>query len=107
MAKPTTIGGTYTDDYDIIYVNDVVINTLHGQKHDVTTLTTQLGLLKELLKKPQTVNAKKETCHDITVLEQQIQSIVSHERLNHYIAKATRSEEHTSELQSLTNLVCR
>src|SRR5438093_10254863 len=46
--------------------------------------------------------------HDLEVVDQGLHGVL-HDVLHvcHRVADAVRSEEHTSELQSLTNLVCR
>lgn len=82
--NPVKIIGTYTDDYDISYVNDVIINTLNEEKNNLTELTKKLDRLKKLKLKTQTYNDKQETDEEIRELEIEINIIKNNERIKNY-----------------------
>lgn len=81
---PSNITGTYTDDYDISYVHDIIINRLIHEKENIPVLSKKLDKLKRLKLKTQTYNAKNETQQAIDNIEQEIEIIKSEERLTSY-----------------------
>lgn len=84
---PTKIIGTYTDNYDIIYVNDTIINYLNAEKKKIPDLNEQIKTLKKSLLKSHTLNAKREIEQEISLLEQQVESIKNGDRLAEYKEK--------------------
>ena len=86
---PNKIVGTYTDDYDIIYVHEIIIDTLSQEKKNLPEMYKELELLKKAESKIQTYNDKKETLAAIDILNKKIQMIVDDQKINSYKEIAT------------------
>lgn len=78
------IVGSYTDDYDIIYLNDTILSHFLQEKNKLPELSIQLTKLKKLVAKPQTLNAKKETIDEIERIEEKIKDIKQDTKLKCY-----------------------
>lgn len=79
-----SIVGTYTDDYDICYVHDIIINTLTQEKDKLSSLNKKIENLKKIKQKTQTFNAKTETLDAIEEINKEILMIKGEERLKAY-----------------------
>jgi len=87
QSYPTKIIGTYNDDYDIIYVNDTIINYLSQEKNKIPDLNDKLKGLKKSLLKLHTLNVKREIESEIIKVEKEIESIKNNEKLTDYKLK--------------------
>lgn len=74
----------YVDDYDINYVNDIILNKLTAEKTTIPKLTQNLQKLQNESKKRLTYNVKKEILEEITKLEEKITLIKSEQKLIDY-----------------------
>lgn len=86
---PNKIVGTYTDDYDIIYVHEIIIDTLSQEKKNLPEMYKELELLKKAESKIQTFNDKNETLAAIDILNQKIQMIINDQKITSYKEVAT------------------
>ncbi|HSW76975.1 MAG TPA: hypothetical protein VLG50_08005 [Candidatus Saccharimonadales bacterium] len=76
---------TYTDDYDITLVHDIITKALSNEKQLLPSLTDKLDMLKLLQQKPQTFNAKKETLAEIQSIEAEIDRVNKLTKLHDYL----------------------
>lgn len=83
-THPTKIVGTYTEDYDITYVHNIIINTLQKEKSIIKELEAKLNSLNQQLQKPQTVNQRRDIEEDIQQLTQCIMNIREDVKINTY-----------------------
>ena len=82
---PTKITGTYDEDYNILYIDDVIRKTLKQEKYDkLENLQKQLFYRQSLLENPQKAGAKKIINDSIELLKRQINDIKTGERLKIY-----------------------
>lgn len=85
---PTKISGTYNEDYNILYVDEIIRKKLRQEKFNyVTGLQLKYKNLIELSKKPQTYVMREKTLESIKKLEEDINQIESGEKLNIYDSK--------------------
>ncbi len=80
----TKIVDEYVDDYDIIYVHNIVITALNQEKINIADLQTKLKNLKSVSETLQTYNAKKETFKKIQNITEQIDQINNYTKLTEY-----------------------
>lgn len=85
---PTKIIDTYNDNYDIMYVHDVILTTLSQEKNELPKLNNQLKKLKIVSETLQTYNAKKETMKEIDDVMHTIENINKGVRLIEYKKEA-------------------
>jgi len=86
---PKKITGSYTDDYDISYIHDIIINTLTLEKNNIPELNKELEILKKSSLKLHTFNNKKEINEAMDKIEKEINMIKSNSRLIEYKSLAT------------------
>ncbi len=85
---PTKIVGTYTDDYDINYINHIILSTLNQEKNKLIHLENQLKKLKSLSETIQTYISKKETIKEIEEITKEIENINKSTKLYQYKLEA-------------------
>ena len=81
---PTKIIDSYTTDYNIVYVHNIVISTLSQEKASLPKLNNQLKKLKMTSETLQTYNAKKETLKEMEELIREIDMITKGLKLIEY-----------------------
>lgn len=83
---PTRITGSYDEDYNILYVDDIIRKTLIAEKHNkLPILQRQLAQQHLNLSQPQKTVARKLTLSTIQSLQSQIAEIENGSRLQFYI----------------------
>ena len=81
---PTKIEDTYKDDYDIMYVHNIILNTIKQEKFTLPNLYKQLNALNQSLLTLQTYNVKKDTLKNRDDLEDHIKNINNNTKLIEY-----------------------
>jgi predicted Zn-ribbon and HTH transcriptional regulator len=74
---------TYINDYDIIYINDVIISLISQEKNNIINFEKELNEIKLTLKKPHSWNDKKDIMKNILILENIIEDI-KNDKLSNY-----------------------
>ena len=65
----------YVDDYDIVYVHNIVLTALNQEKNNIVHLQDKLKILKSISETLQPYNAKKETLNKIQSITEEINDI--------------------------------
>lgn len=82
---PRVISGTYTEDYNILYVNEIIKKKLAQEKYSyLQGCKIKLKKLKEAILQPQTYIARESMVKNIKNLEEEIYQIESGERIKNY-----------------------
>jgi hypothetical protein len=69
------IVGSYSDDYDISHVHEIIINSLLQEKNNINDLNQKLKILKKTQLKSHTLNAKREIDSQIEEIEKEVEMI--------------------------------
>ena len=72
---PTKITDTYKNDYDIVYVHNIILASLNQEKNNLPKLNNELKKLKIISETLQTYNAKVQTMKDIQTILLEIENI--------------------------------
>lgn len=91
---------TYEHDYDIHYVNNMIISNIKREKISMPKLTQQLNKLENDYKKRLSFNAKKEIADNITLLKEKMHIINTNQTL---IAYETLAKPLLEKYDSLKN----
>jgi hypothetical protein len=85
---PSKISGTYTEDYNILYLDDIIKKKLTHEKYGhVQKLRDKVKQLKELIQRPQTYISRETTLQTINETEHEITQIESGNKLRIYEEK--------------------
>jgi hypothetical protein len=82
---PSKISGTYNEDYNIVYVDEIIRKKLHQEKFGhLQSLKVRLRALTEVSLRPQTYVMRQKTLESMRKLEVEIKEIESGARLRTY-----------------------
>jgi hypothetical protein len=87
---PTKISGTYTDDYNIVHVDDVIRKKLNSEKYvHLEGLRNQRKYLSQMITQPQTYIMRESTLQKIKSVTSEIEQIETGEKLRLYNSKVS------------------
>lgn len=82
---PDKIEGTYQDDYNILYVDDIIRKKLNQEKHtELEGLKNKYNALKDISSKPQTYIVRERTMEEMKKIELEIAKIENGEKIKLY-----------------------
>jgi len=87
---PDVITGTYTNDYDITRIDNIIRKKLKREQNNLPEYYKKLQIEKEKFKKPQIKIEKEITKENIKNLENKIDDITYLKSLNEYIQKSQK-----------------
>lgn len=84
FSKSDNISAVYEEDYDIIYLNNIIMNKLKSEKSRIPSLKKELESLKNKIMSSQSFAQRRRNINEIKELEDIIEYIGSNKRLENY-----------------------
>lgn len=86
---PDSVTDTYTDDYNILYLDSLIKKKLKNSKKDVTHLKREAEFLTNIIQQPQNYIARVKTFQEIEDLNLKISDILNGQDLDIYLSKTS------------------